>query len=152
MNLVRYNPNGRMKRHNPAGLDIFDDFWSSMLVPFTFSKEASRAARPVRMQVDIYEKDGSVFIEAELAGVDKNDIKVDVKGKSITIGAERKSEKEVEESNSYHRERVYGKFARTFNLPFEIDSDGVKAMFKNGILELEIPRPKEQQKQEITIN
>jgi len=131
---------------------MFDDFWSDMLVPFTLKNESSGFKTSSHMKVDIFEKDDAVFIEAELPGVSKEDIKIDVKGKLISLGAERKSARENDGSSSYRRERVYGKFERTFSLPFDIDSAEVKAVYKDGILELVIPKPKEQEKKIITIN
>ena len=69
------------------------------------------------------------------------DIKVDVKGRLLTIGGERRVDEEVKEENSYRRECRYGKVERTFSLPFEIDTENVVATHENGILHLEIARP-----------
>lgn len=151
MNLVRCNPNRNVARrtHRP---NIFDNVFDDLLTPFFVNGEPTNFQNVGNLKVDIYEKDESIFIEAELAGVEKNNITVDVKGKLITLGGERKNREDVTDDNSYRKERTFGKFERTFSLPFEIKGSDVKAEFKNGILELEITKPEEQVKQKITIN
>ena len=106
----------------------------------------------LNLKVDIYEKDNTIVINAELPGVAKEDISVDIKGKLVTLGGERKSEEEINEKNTYRRERKYGKFERSFNLPFEVSGESVKATYNSGVLRLEIPRPEEQVAKKITIN
>ncbi len=91
------------------------------------------------------------MIDAELPGIDKKDITVDVKGKRLTLGGERREDEEIKEENRYRRERRYGRFERTFSMPFEIASETVTAKYENGILRLEIPKPEEQQQKQITI-
>ena len=74
-----------------------------------------------------------------------------MKGKLLTISGESKSDDEIKEENSYRRERRYGRFARTFNLTFEIDPEKVEAKYENGVLSLVISRPEELQAKEIII-
>jgi HSP20 family protein len=94
--------------------------------------------------VDIYDEEDKVVIQAELPGIDKKDISVDVKGRMLTLKGERKSEKEVKEENYYRRERSFGKFERAFTLPGDVDPNKVKADFKEGVLKIEIPKSEEQ--------
>lgn len=152
MNLVRYNPHRRMstraRKDNGFFNDLFDDFFT----PFVIQKERQHEVENLSLKVDIYEKDSAVYIDAELPGIDKEDISVDVKGKIITLGGERKFDNEIKVENRYRRERSYGKFERTFRLPFEVKSENVKANFRNGILKLEIPKPEEQAARKIAIN
>ncbi len=143
MSLVKFQsqPNMFRRANDPAGLidSFFDDFFTPM-VSTVVPKSVSEARQ---LRVDIFEKDNNVIITAEIPGVKKEDIFVDAKGKFITIGGERKSEEEVKEEKWYRMERVYGKFERTFSLPFNVNVDDVKATFKDGILRLEIPKPEE---------
>ena len=90
--------------------------------------------------VDISETDGEYQIKAEIPDVKKEDVKVTVEDGVLTIQGERKHEKE-EKGKKYHRiERSYGSFVRTFSLPDVIDDEKVKAEFKDGVLNLHLPK------------
>ncbi len=90
--------------------------------------------------VDISETDGEYQIKAEIPDVKKEDVKVTVEDGVLTIQGERKQEKE-EKGRRFHRiERSYGSFVRTFSLPDVIDEDKVKAEFKDGVLNLHLPK------------
>jgi HSP20 family protein len=102
--------------------------------------------------VDLYEKDDHFVIKAELPGVDKNDIKVDLKDRVLTLSGERTYDNEVKEDNYYRKERSYGKFQRAFRLPADVDSDKIKAEFKDGVLQVEVPKPDEIKAKEVTIH
>ena len=147
MELVRWNP--RRDLFNwPLGINrMFEDFFH----PTLFNEEGVSMWNwhPV---VDIYENDDNVVITAELPGVDKKDISVDVNGRILTLKGERSADNEVKEDNYYHRERSYGKFERSFTLPADVDPDKVKADFKDGILKLDIPRPEARKPKQITVH
>jgi HSP20 family protein len=102
--------------------------------------------------VDMYDEDDRVVIKAELPGVDKKDIAVDVKDRVLTLSGERAYDNEAKEENYYRRERAYGKFQRAFSLPADVDSDKIKADFKDGLLIIEVPKPEKQKPKEITIH
>jgi HSP20 family protein len=102
--------------------------------------------------VDLYEKDDSFVIKAELAGVDKENISIDLKDGVLTLSGERSDDNEVKEDNYYRRERTYGKFRRVFSLPADVDSGKIKAEFKDGVLEIEVPKPEERKPKQITIH
>lgn len=90
--------------------------------------------------VDISETDGEYQIKAEIPDVKKEDVKVTLEDGVLTIQGERKHEKE-EKGKKYHRiERSYGSFVRTFSLPDVIDEEKVKAEFKEGVLNLSLPK------------
>jgi len=152
MQLIRYNPY-RMQnsRHNTTASffdELFDDFFSPAMHS---TWPAVRSARQ-NLQVDIYEKENSIVIEAEMPGVAKEDIELDVKGRQLTLSGERKQQNEVKNEHSYRKERRYGRFERSFNLPFEIDAENVQATLNNGVLQLIIEKPAQQQRKQITIN
>jgi len=130
---------------------LFDGFLDDFFTPVMSSVAPKILQENLSLKVDIYEKDNAVIIDAELPGIEKEDIFVDTRGRLVTLGGERKSDDEIKEENSYRRERRYGKFERTFNLPFEVNVDNVKATFNNGILKLEIPKPTEEKPKKITI-
>jgi HSP20 family protein len=90
--------------------------------------------------VDISETESEYQIKAEIPDVKKEDVKVTLEDGVLTIQGERKHEKE-EKGKKYHRiERSYGSFVRTFSLPDVIDDDKVKAEFKDGVLNLHLPK------------
>jgi HSP20 family protein len=90
--------------------------------------------------VDISETDGEYQIKAEIPDVKKEDVKVTLEDGVLTIQGERKQEKE-EKGKKFHRiERSYGSFVRTFSLPDVIDEEKVKAEFKDGVLNLHLPK------------
>ena len=97
-----------------------------------------------KMKCDIYEKDDKYYIEMDVPGYSKKDIKVECNNGNITVKAETK--KEDEENKKYlHRERkMYGKMERTFHLE-DMDEDAINAEFNDGILKLEIPKKKEEE-------
>jgi HSP20 family protein len=102
--------------------------------------------------VDVYDKDDHIVIQAELPGVDKKDVAVDVKDGMLTIKGERSSDNEVKEEKFYRRERVYGKFERSFALPENVDPDQIKAEYKDGILKIEIPKTEDQKPKQISVH
>ncbi|MBX3319360.1 MAG: Hsp20/alpha crystallin family protein [Nitrospira sp.] len=113
-----------------------------------FARPATRAANGKETMivadwtpsVDISETEGEYQIKAEIPDVKKEDVKVTLEDGVLTIQGERKHEKE-EKGKRYHRiERSYGSFIRTFSLPDVIDEDKVKAEFKEGVLNLSLPK------------
>ncbi len=145
MQLTRYYPRHRRAMRNTLFPSLLDDFFAPVV-----SKSTTLANQFVP-SVDIYEKDEKVVFEAEVPGFNKEDLKVDVKGKLVMLSGERKIERE-EDENSYRKERRYGKFERSFHLGFEADSDAVEAKYENGILTIEVQKPQEIQAKQITIN
>jgi HSP20 family protein len=90
--------------------------------------------------VDISETDGEYLIKAELPEVKKEDVKVAVENGVLTLQGERRQEKE-EKGKKYHRvERSYGSFVRSFTLPESVDESGVNAEYKDGVLNLHLPK------------
>ena len=102
--------------------------------------------------VDLYEKDDHFIIKAELPGINKDDIKVDLKDRVLTLSGERSFDNEVKEENYYRRERSYGKFQRAFTLPADVASEKIKAEFKDGVLQIEVPKPQDKKAKQVTIH
>jgi HSP20 family protein len=90
--------------------------------------------------VDIYETDHELVLKAELPGFSKDDISIELKENTLSIRGERKREDEVKEGNYHRMERVYGAFQRSFMLPTTVEQDKVRASYKDGILELHLPK------------
>ena len=147
MELIRWNP---MKSlfDAPSRFDsLFDSFF------FPARADSGQGGiwswHPV---VDVYENDAAIVVKAELPGVDKEHIRVDVEGRILTLKGERNTENEAKEENFYRRERTYGHFERSFTLPAEIDPDSIKAEYKDGVLKIEVPKPEEQKAKQITVH
>ena len=148
MELVRWRP-GRDLFGFGGGLDrMFDDFFAP--ARFGVLESDDWNWRPV---VDIYDKDESIVIKADLPGVDKKDIHVDLNGRVLTLSGERTVEKEAnEEESCYRRERAYGKFVRTFNLASDVIPDKIDATYKDGVLHVTIPKSEAHKPKQITIH
>jgi HSP20 family protein len=93
--------------------------------------------------VDVYEEEGSFVIRAELPGLSKEDIELHLENRTLTIRGERKPEKNFNAENYHQRERFYGRFARSFTLPSTIEQDKIAANFKDGVLEVVLPKAEE---------
>jgi HSP20 family protein len=91
--------------------------------------------------VDVFEKDGNLVVRADLPGLTKDDVKVEVTDGAITVQGERKKEVEEEREGRYRFERAYGSFYRAVPLPEGVKPDQVNATFKNGVLEVTAPLP-----------
>ena len=102
--------------------------------------------------VDIYDNDENIVITAELPGIDKTDIVIDVKDGVLTLKGERSFDNEVKEEKYYCRERTFGKFQRAFRLPADVDPEKINADYKDGILKIDIPKPEEQKPKKITVH
>ena len=147
MNLVKWSPWREMETFPNSINRLFD----GTLFPATWSSEDSELQnwRPV---VDIYDNKKSIVIKAELPGVDKKDIHVDVKDGILTLSGERSCENEVKEENFHRKERFFGKFQRSFALPKGLNPDKIDADYKDGVLKIEIMKPEEEKPKKIAVH
>ena len=102
--------------------------------------------------VDIFETGDSIVIKAELPGLTKEDINLEVKENTLSIKGEKKFEKDVKEENYHRMERSYGAFRRAFSLPSTVQQDKVRAKFKDGILEVTLPKAEEAKPKQIKVD
>ncbi|MDY6972091.1 MAG: Hsp20/alpha crystallin family protein [Thermodesulfobacteriota bacterium] len=147
MNVIRFSPLRQMETIS----DRFNRLFEAPFHPTPWFSEESglRDWRPV---VDVYNEGEKVIIKAELPGVDKKDIHVDVKDGTLTLSGERSCTNEAKEENFYRKERAYGKFKRSFALPEGLNPDKIDADYKDGVLKIEIPKPEEKKPKEITVH
>jgi HSP20 family protein len=96
--------------------------------------------QPFRVAVDIREEADAFYVDAEVPGVDPQDLKVDVEKSVLTISGERKAEKDEAEGGYRRVERYYGTFSRSFSLPETVDATDIQADLKNGVLTLRLPK------------
>ena len=102
-------------------------------------------------RIDVNETDKEIIIDAELPGIDKKDIKVEVKDNVLSISGDRKQEKKSENAECCRVERHYGKFERTFGLSETVLADKVSAHYKNGVLTLTLPKTEKAIPKEIAV-
>ena len=135
MTLVRYSP--------------LDEFLKSLIVPA--NHVASDTAAP-SISVDVVERENAYVVHADLPGVSKEDIAVSIDGSQLTISAERKNEKTIAETDKVLRtERQYGKTTRTFQFEQDLDEAQSNARFKDGVLELVLPKKVQTTAKRLTI-
>ena len=122
-----------MKMFDPE--DIFDSLTRGVTSPFFENTFTDFSAK-----MDVYRKDGKIFVEAELPGIASDDVDLHVYGDRLTISAEKKAEsKEEDKEKSYFRsERRWGKVERVVSFPVEADPDTAEASFKNGVLTVSV--------------
>jgi HSP20 family protein len=101
--------------------------------------------------VDICETEDAIVLTAELPGMKRDDVSVEIKDNTLTIKGERKFERESEEKNYSRIERSYGTFQRVFTLPHLIRPDKIKARYENGILEITLPKEGESRTKHIKV-
>jgi HSP20 family protein len=142
-NVTRFDP-----RLDSLG-ELVDDLFKGFFVrPVAFE---GRGEAP-RMKVDVAEKNGAYTIIAELPGVKKEDIQVTIDGAQVSLSAEVKREREVQEDERVlHTERSYGKVTRCFSLPQEVDEAKSEAKFRDGVLELTLPKKAAASRKQIAI-
>jgi HSP20 family protein len=147
MELMRWSPmKGLLGWRN--NLDsIFDEFFYP--APKTVESDGLWNWNPA---VDIFEEQDNIVIKAELPGISKEGISVDVKGRVLTLKGERSADNEVKEEKYYRREMTYGRFERSFTLPAEVDPDAVKAEYSDGVLKITVPKPESHKPKQITVH
>jgi HSP20 family protein len=131
--------------------DLVDDLFKGFFVrPVAYEGRAGEALP--RMKVDVAESNGAYAVTAELPGVKKDDIQVTIDGAQVTLAAEVRREKEVsQDERVLHTERTFGKVSRSFTLPQEVDEGKAEAKFRDGVLELTLPKKAAAARKQISI-
>jgi HSP20 family protein len=102
--------------------------------------------------VDIYETENELVVKADLPEIDEKDLDVRVENNMLTIRGERKFEQKVKEDNYLRIERTYGSFSRSFSLPTTVNTEGIHAEYKNGVLTVQLPKRAEAKPRQVKIN
>jgi HSP20 family protein len=90
--------------------------------------------------VDIYDEGTEMVLKAELPGMKKEDIHIEVQNNVLTLRGEKKREEKVEKEGFFRSERLYGSFSRSFTLPTTVDAEKIEASYVNGILTVKLPK------------
>ena len=102
--------------------------------------------------VDIYETENELVLKADIPDINEEDLDIRVENNMLTIRGERKFEHEVKEDNYLRVERAYGSFSRSFSLPNTVNSEAIKAEYKNGVLKVEMPKRAESKPKQVKVN
>ena len=144
------SPFALMQRFTEDMERLFDEFGlgRTWLSPRLFSRGRELlkhglegALMPWSPRIEVLEEGGQLVINAELPGLTKDDVKVEVSDDLLTIQGERKQEKEEKREGFYHSERHYGSFCREIPLPEGVDTSQASVTFKDGLLKVTIPSP-----------
>ena len=152
MNVERWRPFGASMDRWGSVSDIqsevnrlFDNF-------FGRPTGAGAAGRTWSPAVDLYETKDELVLTMELPGVRDKDVTVSITGDLLTIKGERRFEQDVKEQQLLHVERTYGKFERLVQLPIPVQADKVKASYRDGVLEVRLPKTEEIKPKEIKVD
>ena len=128
----------------------FEDFFRRpfSMLPSWMPKMKMPGLEEVSPSIDIFTEGDDVVVKGELPGMTKEDIDVSLTEDTITISGEKKKEEKIEKKNYYSLERSYGSFKRIFSLPSEVQTEKASAKFKDGVLEIRIPKTEEAKKKE----
>ena len=131
---------------------MLEDFFGRRMRPWWPERWSRAGEFDIRMPaVDLFEERDDIVVKAELPGIDRDNIDVNLSDHTLTIKAEKKKEEEAKEENYYRSERSYGSYVRTLDLPRDVTPDKVKATFKNGVLEIRMPKTEEAKAKEIKV-
>ena len=143
MELVRWEPFAGLGEIHSVFNDLFDGNFGR-----SWTEPASSKSYPA---VDVLESADSYLIRAELPGMKREDIKVELKDGTLVLSGERISEKPAEGVEYRHVERVNAKFSRSFSLPETVKHDGIEATYKDGLLEIRVPKAEEAKPRQIEV-
>ena len=143
MELVRWEPfNGFTKIHSLVN-DLFED---------GFKRSWNETSGHWNPAMDILESNDAYIIRAELPGFTKDALNVELKDGTLTLSGERKSEELPEGVQYRSAERVSGKFVRSVMLPETVNTDGIQASYKDGVLEIHVPKAEKAKPRQITVH
>ncbi len=145
MSLVRWDP---FRDLEALQEDVNRLFQESMAKP----RREAPAARVWAPPVDVVEDQDKILVKAELPGMKREDIDIELSGDTLTIRGERKFENEEKKDNYVRVERTYGRFQRTFTIGVPVKSDEVRAAYRDGILEVSIPKSEETKPKKVDVS
>ena len=142
MTLVRYNPN----RYFDTS---FDQFFYGFLPSVAANGEASGTV--ISPRVDIRDGEQAIYLSAEVPGIEKDQLKIEVNNRVLTLSGEKHEEQEHKDAGIYRSERVYGAFKRSFTLSDDVDVENIVADAENGVLRITLPKKPEAKPKQISV-
>lgn len=148
MSIVKWSPVKELEEMRRDMDRLFEDFFTPARRRGWIRKPEQSVVVP---NIEMFDRTDEIVVKAELPGVTKEDIDLTITKDSLTLRGEIKKEEEVKEENYYACERSYGSFTRAIALPVEVNNEKAKASFKNGVLEIVLPKREEARPKEIKI-
>lgn len=146
--LTPWQPMRELENLEKRMTDLFDRFQERF-----FGGERGRSVwgEEWAPAIESRKDNGNIIVKADLPGVDPKEISISIVGNELRIEGERKREEKKEEKDYFYQEVSYGKFVRSVTLPEGVDADSIKANYKNGVLELTMPAPKQVEGKKVQI-
>jgi HSP20 family protein len=153
MAMERWRPFGQstMERWEPFRVSDIQSEVNRLFDNF-YGRPAAASGRVWLPPVDMYATKDDLVLTLELPGVSEKDVSVSITGDLLTVKGERRFEHDVKEQDLLHVERTYGKFERMIQLPMAVQADRVKATYREGVLEIKLPKAEELKPKEIKID
>lgn len=150
MSIVRFDPFREMDRLQSEMNRLFEGFNGNVPAE-TRGAFATAPNRPWSPSVDIAENDSEIALRVELPGLKQEDIDIELSGDTLTIRGERKFENEERRESFVRVERSYGRFQRSFTLGVPVDSARVTAIYRDGILDVHLPKSEEMKPRKVQV-
>ena len=143
--IERWRPFGSAVRWDSEVNRLFDSFFGRPVA-------TSNGERMWAPALDMYETKDEIVLNFELPGVREKDVTLSIMGEVLTLKGERAFDRDVKDESYHHTERVFGKFERSVQLPMEVQAEKVQATYRDGMLEVKLPKAEEVKPREIKIN
>ena len=148
-NITRFDPLGEMVSLRSAMDRLFED---SFVSPLTWRTLASGNGETLTPPLDVHETPDELVVTASLPGIKPDDVEITMTGQNLVLRGELKADETVERDQYLYRERRFGSFSRSLQLPVRVEGDKAQATFENGILTLRIPKAEEVKPRQIRIH
>ena len=145
MAVVRWDPFRDLNMLQDRMNRLFDD------AGHTWRTDEPAATTAWSPAVDIFETEGEIVVKAEVPGMDRKDITLNLENNVLTLKGERRFVKETKEDNYHRIERSYGGFSRTFSIPATVDEEKIRAEYKDGVLKIVLPKKEQLKPKQIRI-
>jgi HSP20 family protein len=146
MALIRWDPTRELTSLQSEVNRLFSTFFDVPTGPGNGS-----ALRRWVPAMDLVETDDHFVLRADLPGLTKDEVTIELEDRVLTVSGERKAEHEDRHEGYYRVERAFGSFSRSLTLPAGVEPDAVEASFDNGVLEVRIPKPEERKPRKVEI-
>jgi HSP20 family protein len=143
MAIVRWDPTREVDSLQSEVNRLFDTFFGGRPV---------NGARRWVPPMDLVETDDHLVLKADLPGLERDDVNIEIKDGVLTVSGERRAEHEERADGFYRVERAFGGFSRSLSLPEHVDADRISASFDKGVLEVRIPKPEERKPHRVAID
>lgn len=151
MNLIKWKKQNNVSNEIANLNQWISDFFNES--PDLFTQNCSiNKGNPFLPEIDVIENDDRIEVKVDLPGFEKENIHVEFNANRLRITGERKTEEETKRNHYFKSERVFGRFERAVTLPKGVNAQNIKAVYKNGVLELTIPKTEESKVKQIKVN